>query len=749
MLTKAFAALLFLFFVLPLTASATKPDVVVITIDTLRADRVGCYGYTKAATPTLDAIAAQGILFENAVAHVPLTRPSHASLFTGLFPFQHNIHDNVAPPLDSKIPTLAEIFGKQGYATGAFVASFVVNRQSGLQRGFDTYADEFDPQKQPTQFALNLEKRGDQVYSEFAAWQSTVSTKPYFAWIHLYDPHFPYEPPGTFTKRFADRPYDGEIAFADEIVSKILKLLRPDTLLVVTSDHGESLGDHGENAHSYFIYDSTLKVPLMIRWSGKLESGRKIPFQTRIVDLFPTILDLVGIQVPQKIAGVSLKPWLLSNKTDDPQLHSYCETFTPWLHFGWSRLQGLRSSKWKYIEAPRSELYDLQRDPGELRNLYSKDATPVRDLRKWLRDSGALEAKVSTGSMQDLDPEVLEKLASLGYTGVPTVSQQDPATLADPKDKIQDFRLFNQVIREGVEAFQAGRYSQALQKFEILRSRNIPSFEVHYYLGRSYLRLKSYDKARTELETALQKLPHFLAAYKDLSEAWEGLGRPKEAESALLAGLTIAPNHPMLVQALAWLYQRQKKLKEAETLLEAELKQHPDDLEGRFRLGAIYRDTGRPDAALQQFHEIVTRNPDDPEAHNQIGMIYGATGKKNEARKEFETAAKLAPENQAYRKNLQLVSQIKEALPARVRIIQAPSKAVAGVILKKLQNGEPWDALAKSYSIHPSARSAQPVLELNPGEMEPELATALSALQPGEFSDVIQTSRGFFLLRKE
>ena len=734
-----------------LRVQATNPDVVLITIDTLRADRVGCYGYSRARTPALDAIAKEGILFTNAVSHVPLTRPSHISIFTGLYPFQHNVHDNVAPPLDNKIPVLAEMLRNRGYSTAAFVASFVVNSQSGLQRGFDLFQDQFDPEKQPTTFALNMEKRADHVYQEFASWQVKVpKSKPYFSWIHLYDPHFPYEPPAPYSRQFQDRPYDGEIAYTDEVVSKILKLLRPNTLLIVTSDHGESLGDHGENAHSFFIYDSTLKIPLLMRWTGKLPAGHEIQFQTRLVDLFPTILDLLNVPVTQKIAGISLKPWLTgSNSPPAPDLFSYCETFTPWLHFGWSPLQGIRSGKWKYIEAPLPELYDLNRDPEELRNLYSRDATPVRDLRKQLHESGALKAEISTGSMQDLDPETLEKLASLGYAGVPSVNRAKTSDLADPKGKIADFRLFNQVIREGIEAFQSEKYSLAAEKFQILKNKNIPSFEVHYYLGRSYLRLKSYDKARTELEQARQKLPHFLPVYRDLSEAWEGQGNQKEAESALLAGLTISPNHPSLVQPLAWFYQKQKKYSAAEKVLLAELKVHPEDLESRYRLGAIYRDTGRPDAAIEQFREILARKPEDPEAHNQLGMIFGATNRIPDAIQEFETAARLDPQNQAYRRNLARVKNSHTAPAIRFRLIQTKSKAVAEVIRKKLERGEKWETLASNYSLHPSSRSSQPILELNVSEVDPAILSALSSIQGGEFSSVIETSNGFFLVKKE
>jgi choline-sulfatase len=749
-------SLTLLFFLLSLhatTAVATDPDVVVITIDTLRADRVGCYGYSKAKTPTLDAIATGGILFRNAVSHVPLTRPSHISIFTGLFPFQHNVHDNVAPALDSRIPVLADILRKRGYSTAAFVASFVVNSQSGLQRGFDVFEDKFDPEKKPAQFALNMEKRADQIHTEFASWQSTVArSKPYFSWIHLYDPHFPYDPPEPFSREFQDRPYDGEVAYTDQVLSKIIKLLRPNTLLIVTSDHGESLGDHGENAHSFFIYDSTLHIPLLMRWTGKLPAGHEIKFQTRLVDLFPTILDLLNIPATTKTAGVSLKPWLsTSNPPPAPDLFSYCETFTPWLHFGWSRLQGLRSGKWKYIEAPQPELYDLHRDPKELRNLYSSSATPVRELRTWLQESGALKSEVNTGSMQDLDPETLEKLASLGYAGVPSVNPTKTTNLADPKEKIADFRLFNQVIREGIEAFQEERFSVAAEKFLLLKNKKIPSFEVHYYLGRSYLRLKSYDKARTELELALQKLPHFLPVYRDLAESWEGQGKEKEAESALLAGLTISPNHPTLVQPLAWFYQKQKNYTAAEKLLVAELRVHPNDLESRYRLGAIYRDTGRTEAAIQQFRNIVAKSPEDAEAHNQLGMIYGATNRIRDAIREFETAAKLDPQNTGYRRNLEKVRKMPGADSATVRfqLIQAKTKAVAEVIRKKLERGELWETLAKNYSIHASSRSEHPILELNAAEIDPSIAAALSKLNAGEFSPVIATKTGFFLVKKE
>lgn len=721
-----------------------KPDILLITIDTLRADRVGCYGYAGAQTPNIDRLAASGIQFTNAVSHVPLTRPSHISIFTGLYPFQHGIRDNIAPPLPAKIPMLAEMLKKQGYTTAAFVSSFVINSQSGLNRGFDKYEDRFDPEKQPTQFALNLEKRGGETYDEFAAWFKSKTKGPYFAWIHLYDPHFPYEPPQPYASKFQQHPYDGEIAYADEIVGKILKLASPQTLVILASDHGESLGEHGEGAHSYFIYDATLRVPLIIRWPGQL-SPAKISMQARLVDLFPTVLDLIGVSIP-KTSGSSLKPWLMNPQKADPQWLSYSETLTPYLHFGWSQLLGVRGRGWKYIDAPKTELYDLQKDPHEVTNVVAGNKFLAIQMKKWLADSGATGAVTNT-PLPELDSETLEKLASLGYAGInPGPQKPTGAALPDPKDKLEDFKLFNQLIRQGIDDFQKERYGDAAGKFQTLRDRGNTSFEVHYYLGRSLLRLKSYDKASTEIEQALERLPHFLPAYRDLSEGYEARGNFRKAEDALKRGLLVSPDDPSLVQPLAWLYQKQKKWDPAEMLLSAELKSHPDDLQSRYRLAAIYRDTGRSPAAEAQLREILKRNPEEAEAHNQIGMLYGAQSRNNEAAAEFASASRLDPQNEDYRRNLQ---KVQPQHPLRFKIIETKSRAAAETILRQLQAGKEWDDLARSYSIHPSARSGQPVLEASPSDLDPALATALLPLTAGQISPVITTPTASFLLQKQ
>src|SRR5512139_3520064 len=358
-------------------------NVVVVTLDTLRADRLGCYGFRRVETPNIDAVAAEGVLFEQATSTVPLTLPSHASIFTGLIPPNHGVRDNGGFFVEEKLTTLAERMKQGGWTTGAFVGAWVLDSKWGIGQGFDHYSDRFDLSKYKVVNLGTVQKKGDEVMDLALAWLETVKQRRFFAWIHLYDPHTPYEPPEPFRSRYPGQPYVGEVAYTDQVVGRLVAWLKgagvwDRTLLVLLADHGESLGEHGENAHTFFVYDATQHVPLIVRtpWGNR---GRNRS-QVSTVDVMPTVLDLVGLPPQPKIDGRSLARLVLHPAGSAPEL-AYSETYFPRFHYGWQHLRAVRDGKWKYIEAPTPELYDVQQDPGETKNLHTALSHQAEDLR--------------------------------------------------------------------------------------------------------------------------------------------------------------------------------------------------------------------------------------------------------------------------------------------------------------------------------------------------------------------------------
>ena len=380
-------------------APAPPRHLVLVTIDTLRADHLGCYGNRDVETPHLDRLAREGALALDMSVQVPLTRPSHTTILTGLYPAEHGIRDNVSPALGAEVPTLATRLKGAGFETAAFVSSVVLSRQSGLARGFDAFSDRFDVGADDARFLNTIQRRGDGPTAEAIAWIEKPRASRFFVWLHLYDPHDPYEPPEPFASRYADRPYDGEVAFTDELVGRLEAALdrlglTAETLLVVTSDHGEGLGDHGEAVHGYFVYESTLAVPLLLRGPGVL-AGTRLAVTARSVDLLPTLTDLLGLATPEgaRLSGRSLAVALRggASPANEP---TYAESLTPLLHFGWSDLRALRDGRWKYIQAPRPELYDLRDDPKEAHDLARALPTRTEALRTAL--ARRLEAERQT-----------------------------------------------------------------------------------------------------------------------------------------------------------------------------------------------------------------------------------------------------------------------------------------------------------------------------------------------------------------
>jgi arylsulfatase A-like enzyme/Flp pilus assembly protein TadD len=631
---------------------------VLVTIDTLRADRLSCYGSRTVATPHLDKVAAQGALARDASVQAPLTRPSHVTIFTGRYPAEHGIRDNVAPALRAEVPTLAERLKGQGFLTAAFVSSIVLSRQSGLGRGFDTYSDRFEAGADDARFLNTLQRKGDGPTAEAIAWLESHPSERTFVWLHLYDPHDPYEPPEPYATRYADRPYDGEVAFADELVGRLDVALerlgrREDTLLVVTSDHGEGLEEHGEAVHGFFVYESTLAVPLLLRGPG-IPAGTRLATTVRSVDLVPTVLDLLGAPALPNPSGRSLAGALRGGPAPADEA-TYAESLTPLLHFGWSDLRALREGRFKYIAAPRPELFDLKEDPGEHRNIAATSAAQAEALHIALARRLEAERKTAAdpAAAAAIPPELLEQLGALGYVGGGT-SGALTSPGADPKDKLEDYKAVNTLMREGLTRLREKDAAGAVARFEALLARGVTSFEAHYYLARALMQQKRPKAAVGHFEAALARLPAYGAAYTGLADAHVALGQPERALVALRKGQSVSPKDARLFEAEGAIQKALERPREAILAYEAALPLAPKDALLRVKVGELYRDLRDQGKAIALMREAVRLDPEPAAYWNALGMVLGGSQQLADAEAAFREAVKRDPQDAQYAYNLGL-----------------------------------------------------------------------------------------------
>jgi choline-sulfatase len=659
----------------PPAPPAAARNLVLVTIDTLRADRLGSYGNRTVATPRMDRIAADGALFEQATVHVPLTRPSHVSMFTGLLPAEHGIRDNVSPALAPEVPTLAPMLQAAGFRTGAFVSSIVLSRQSGLNRGFEQYSDRFEIGADDARFLNTIQRPGDVAVKEALDWMQSAGDGRVFAWIHLYDPHDPYEPPEPYAAQYAGRPYDGEVAWTDELIGRLedgLQRLgrRDQTLLVVTSDHGEGLGEHDESVHGFFVYESTLRVPLIVRGPG-VAAGRRHKGVARSVDLMPSALDLLGVEPPAgwKGSGRSLAAVLRGAAPMPAAEPAYAESLLPLLHYGWSDLRALRDGRWKYIQAPRPELYDLDADPGETRDLAAEMPARAEALRNGLAAYLARERAVKTDAA-GVPPDLLEKLGALGYLGAGAPHSAPGQAAADPKDKIGEYKVLNRLVREGLVALREKDHATSIQRFRALLGRGVESFEVHYYLGRALAGSGKPRDAIPHFEAAIGRLPGFSAAYLELAQCRMALGDAPAAVAALRRGQAVAPKDPRLHEREAQIWKRGKRPAEAVAAYRAAVALAPKDALLRVQLGEALRDAGALDDAARALREAVDLDPAPASYWNALGMVLGAAGRLPEAESAFKEALGRDQGNAQYAYNAGLAAE-RQGRAAEARALYA------------------------------------------------------------------------------
>lgn len=498
-------------------AKRRPPSIVLITFDTTRADYVGCYGVQPAHTPTLDSLAAAGIRFTQAVTPVPLTLPAHASLLTGLNPTRHGVRDNGAYHLDASVPVLADQLRKNGYQTGAFVSAFVLARQFGLDRGFDDYDD-----------ALYNERSGFRTNRAALRWTERLdAARPFFLWVHYYEPHAPYHPSARFRALPGLSPYAQEVTAADAAAGELLGALRARGLLknaaiVCVGDHGEGLGTHGEDEHGIFLYDEAVRVPFLLDLP-KGPGSKVIEAPVSLIDIAPTLLDAAGLPALAGAEGASLMP-LIRGAAFTPRPAEYCETFCPEFDYGHSALRALRTPRWKYILAPQPELYDLAQDPEERRNLCTEQPDTARAFAKRL-DRYVASAAVPSSRAIALSPEDLERLQSLGYVSGGEAPQPSGQALPDPKSMIPVLRDF----AAAKEALYAERLPEAVAGFRKVLERSPENGVAALNLGKSLMRLHRPEEAVAVLRRAWGLAPANTILAAELGEACRLAGRPAEA----------------------------------------------------------------------------------------------------------------------------------------------------------------------------------------------------------------------------
>lgn len=644
----------FAFFVLlvGLIASAARAEthVVFVTIDTLRADRLEPYGYTKGKTPTITSLSKEGITFENAIVQTPITLPSHASILTGAYPFYHRVQDVVGRL--QGVPTITEWFKKKGYQTAAFVGSSVLNSHWGLNAGFDVYDDRFPTQGLRQVDFDRLERRAEEVIARASDWlekNARPGGKPVFIWIHLYDPHDPYTPPEPFATEFKERPYDGEIAYVDSALAKLFDTLRrlnayDQSLIVFTADHGESLGEHKESYHGYFVYESSLRVPLIFKLpkqQARVRAGTRVANQVRSVDIAPTMIHLLGEQPPGTMQGESLLAVMAGNR---PNLHlpAYAESHYPRIHFGWSPLFSYSTLDYKYIDAPVPELYDLKKDAAELNNVYESNKALAHRMKEELRglqQRFAVPAGTQKAS-EEMDPETMERLKSLGYVAFSSGSAgAGGKLLPDPKEKIETYNQLNRAILLS----RQGRIRLAIGILDKVALQEPEMPVVHFLLGMEYFTLRQYLKAAEEFAQTIRYNPESNVARFNLARAQSQAGLSEKAQGTLTELLGQEPEHFAARHLLATILAKKGRLQEAIAEELKALQVRPSYVDAHNNLGSYYFSLGEVDNAIQSYRKALEYAPENLMARANLSLAYLKQGRYDQALEQARIAAEQEP----------------------------------------------------------------------------------------------------------
>jgi choline-sulfatase len=662
-----------------------QPNIVLISLDTTRADHLPIYGYDGVRTPQLERLARRGLVFEQCVTASPFTLPAHCTIMTGLYPTYHGVRINGDTALSEKHETMAKILSSRGYDCGAFIGAFVLDGRWGLKQGFAHYDDDFDLNKYK-QLDLGLVQRPSrEVVDAAIAWLSGRKEKPFFAWLHLYDPHIPYNPPEPYRSEYGGRGpaglYDGEIASMDAQIGRFYDWLdennlTDNTILVLVGDHGEGLGEHNESTHGYYIYDYVVHVPLLIVTPfAPLQNRRRLE-QVRTIDLLPTVEEMVGIAPGKNLHGRSLLP-LFYSESESEKRPAYSESMAPKIQYGWSPLYALRQYPYKYIEAPRAEFYDLKNDPGESSDLRFRQFAKAREYKKTLEkliaDTGRDAPKTEAA---DLDQETVRRLATLGYVGssAPAKTVVGNVKLADPKDKIAIF----EAVSKSTELSFKEKFAEAAILLEGVLQKDPEVVQARLVLSNAYIKLKRPLDAKTQLDAVLKQDANHVQALILMASILRDENRYQDMVSLCQKALSVDPdsnqalslmgnaymNHKEYVKALPFLQKSaeiQPKLTQYQQNLAAcfiFLKQYADaerilNIIGRdypkfplvnFHLGLVADEQGDLVRAAAGYRKEIEFYPHSVPAHFNLGKLLLKKGDFDGYMAEMNEVVKLAPD---------------------------------------------------------------------------------------------------------
>jgi len=764
-------------------------QIVLITIDTLRWDRVGYMG-ADVATPNLDRLASSGAIFTQAISSAPITLPAHASILSGLYPTSHGTRFNGIFRVRDEVETVAETLKAEGFATGAFIGAFVLDRRFGLEQGFDLYDDEL-PGKNPNHPMEFAERSAEEVVARALAFIEAHDRERFFLWVHVYDPHLPNDPPATYAERYPGRAYDAEVAYTDAALGPLLAAVNDEkSAVLVIGDHGEGLGDHGESSHTLFVYDSTMKVPLLVKAPG-VAPGTRVERQVRSVDVAPTILELAGVSPREGIDGVSLLAQL--GQQSGEELSAYGETLGTLYQFNWSELRFLRKDGFKFIEAPRPELYDLGADPGETRNLWTENPSDVgKRLRRELDRMVKAERKADA---KPVDEETRRQLESLGY--VASAPRKDSGGLPDPKDRVQIFDRLQELLTPGVPVEEQiagfreilvlepdnilaqkriaglladqGRLEEAVSEYQrLLRIAELDTKDWENLVS-ALLLLNRAEEALALTEQALKEFPWHNELQVLKGEALEKAGRYDDARSAYAKAIELGPEIAENYWRRGTAARRLGDNDGAESDFRESLRRDPEFEEGRLALARLLSETGRAGEAIellgetgsagrkaglaeallasQRFdearallEEAVRLEPDNTRALALLGPVYGRAGDLPMAAKTLERAVALGETSPEIRRNLALVYMQQGKLQKGVSELQKASE-------DSPSDAATWFTLGNAYlrsgKEDRAAKAFESALALRPDWPEATFNLALAYQNGGQPKKAAEAYRRF------